>query len=187
MATVCVDPDDFTTDTNGRLRAKLGCGLAHSNNGIILASAQARSIRVQEIQDTDILVPTSGDSLRVTPIAQAVITNPSDCRNMLVQVIEEAYHEVQIQPDGEVLIYHERSFDGGDLTVTRVARHHVENLDNPARWHFGDRHNVTQFRTVVPGGSLTVRFNLRAQHLSDAANTIFTYGTVAVDLLGVLV
>lgn len=185
MATVCVDPDDFTTDTNGRLRVKLGCGLKHSDNGVVLASAEARSTRVQVIQDTDIAISFAG--LRVTGIADGSITNPSDCRSMLVTVTEDCYHEVSVSPDGEMLLYHQREFNNDDdIQGTRTGRHHVAAISNESI-RFGDRTSITYFRTVSPGATLNIRLHLWAQNIADAASSTFTYGTVQLNMLGVLV
>lgn len=186
MATVCVDPDDFTTDSNGRLQVKTTCDFVHTTNGLALSSDEARSAREQEIQDTDIAVPTSGTSIRVTPIVVAEITNPSTCRSMRVQVVEEAYHEVSVQPDGEVLIFHEREYNLGGTTVTRRGRHHVPAISNENN-RFGAATTVTTYQTIAPGATLNVRFNLRAQHIADAASTTFTFGTVTLNMFGVLI
>lgn len=191
MATVCVDPDDFTVDSNGRLQIKLGCGLSHSENGIVHSTADTRSAREQVIQDTDIAISSADGGNRVTPHAVASITNPSNCRSMLVQVIEENYHEVSVGPRGAVIVIHERQFDSEDPTTTRAALHQSGRFEeDEGSIRFGDRTNVTQFRTLGPGATLTVRTNLRAQNINSSpvnVTPIFTFGTVTINLMGHLI
>lgn len=185
-ATVCVDPDHFTTDANGRLQIKLGCGFEHGPDGIINQSSETRSARATQTQDTDILLPLSGEQIRVSPIAVATITNPSNCRQMLVQITEIEYHEVSIQPDGECTISLGRQINTEDAETSRRARHHVPAISNETV-RFGASGTNVYSRVLDPGDTLSARVWIDGRHVADAPRTTFTFGQVIVSLLGSLI
>jgi hypothetical protein len=165
----------------------VSCHFIHTDNGLALSSNETVTDRQQEVQNTDVLISLSADGTRFTPIVVAQVVNPSSCRRMIVTVIEEHYYEVSIQPDGEVIILHEREFnDDGDVQQTRVGRHHVPAISNE-NVRFGARTDVTYFRNIGPGETLNIRANLRGVHASDAARTTATFATVTLNLLGTLI
>lgn len=72
MATVCVDTDDFTTDENGRLQIKKGCGLTGTEDGVAADVAEWPHECDQDTHATPVhCSPTTGE-LQGAPIVRVL-------------------------------------------------------------------------------------------------------------------
>lgn len=181
MATnVCVCEENLEVLEGGRLCVKHDCSLVDGDNGLELPVMQVFDNQSESNNDNVVM---DGTGTQISETVEITVTNPSTCRSMRVQVIEQSYTVLYVLATDEIRVQHRRVINGGAAATSSIF---VEGPNDSAGYH-GGRHEVTYYVTLAPGAALNILLNVRGTLSAGGGGSYKTESALTLSAWGILI